>query len=93
MLSTWVLVPCCVGGESSTEQMVQAHYVPVAWVGGDPMPCSGISGCSWEQNIPGSPYWVMEVELFKIWLLNNWICLGHKLWFLLFFTVIFDSHE
>lgn len=85
MLSTRVLLPCCVGGESGTEQMVRAHRVHVAWVGGDPMPCLGICGCSCEQNITSSLSWVMGVGLFKIWLLNNWSCLGHKLCFLLLF--------
>lgn len=93
MLSMRVLLPCCVGGESGTEQMVRAHHAPVACVGGDPTPCLGISGCSCEQNITGPLSWVTEVELFKIWLLNNWSCLGQQLCFLLFSMVIFDSPE
>lgn len=71
MLSVRALLPRRVGGESGTEQLVRAHHEPVAWVGGDPTPCLGISGCSCEQNVTGSLSWVTGVELFKIWLLNS----------------------
>lgn len=78
-----VLLPCCVGGESGAAQMARAHHEPVAW-GETPHHVWVSLGArvsrAWLAGLGNG------VELFKIWLLSNWNCLGHKLSFLLFFT-------